>query len=61
MKLNVENMTCDHCKLTIEKALTNAGFSNVAVDLGKGSVSFDGDDVNLAKKTIEDSGYKVKK
>ncbi len=61
MILNVENMTCDHCKMTVEKALTNAGFTNVAVDLGKGTVAVDGDDVAAATKIIEDSGYKVKK
>jgi len=62
MKLEVTNMTCGHCKMTIEKALNEQGFKNVEADLETKLVSFDlnGNTEELARKSIEAKGYEIK-
>ncbi|ADG83082.1 copper ion binding protein [Thermincola ferriacetica] len=62
--LNVEGMTCGHCKASVEKALSAIeGVNSVDVDLNgkKVTVSFQADKVNEAdlKKAITDQGYQV--
>mgnify|MGYP000451122293 FL=1 len=61
MKLTVTNMTCNHCKMTIEKTLQQNGFTNVDIDLDNKVVEFDlnGNTEDLAKKVIEEKGYEV--
>jgi len=60
MKLEVTNMTCNHCKMTIENALKENGFKDVKVDLVSKTVEFSGTDEILARKIITDKGYDVK-
>lgn len=58
----VNGMSCNHCKMSIEKALQGIGV-NAAVDLGekKVTVEFDPGKVNLdqIRTEIEDQGYDV--
>lgn len=63
--LNVANMTCPACSITIETALRrDAGVLATQVDTQAGTVSvrFDPDKTNEAKvaKTISDAGFPAK-
>lgn len=62
MKLEVTNMSCNHCKMTIEKTLKENGFDNVNIDLASKTVEFDlnGKTEELARTSIEAKGYEVK-
>ncbi|HLR15609.1 MAG TPA: copper chaperone CopZ [Bacillota bacterium] len=62
--LHVQGMTCGHCKMAVEGALTKlAGVSKAEVDLDAGQVaiSFDESQVNedTMKEAIEEQGYDV--
>lgn len=62
--LNVQGMTCGHCKKSVEGALKKLdGVSAAEVDLeaGKVSVTFNESKVNVdaMKEAIEDQGYDV--
>ncbi len=61
MKLTVTNMTCGHCKMTVEKALKDKGFNEVVVDLKTKSVdlNLNGKSVEEAVQAIEAKGYDV--
>ncbi|MBL3399063.1 copper chaperone CopZ [Staphylococcus pasteuri] len=63
--INVEGMSCDHCKNAVESALARInGVSAAEVNLDKGQVrvDYDEDKVQLSdmKDAIEDQGYDVK-
>lgn len=63
--IGVEGMSCNHCKMSVEKALkTLDGVENATVDLAAKTVSVDYNpsvvDGDSLKKTIEDAGYEVK-
>lgn len=63
--ISVEGMSCNHCKMSVEKALkTLNGVENATVDLAAKTVAVDFDpsavDGSSLKKTIEDAGYEVK-
>jgi copper chaperone CopZ len=62
MKLEVTNMTCGHCKMTIEKALNQNGFDKVEIDLSKRTVEVDlkGRSEQEVVDVIEAKGYDVK-
>ncbi|CDO03184.1 Copper chaperone CopZ [Oceanobacillus picturae] len=62
--LNVQGMSCGHCKMSVENALNNLnGVSEAVVKLesGKVDVSFDESKVNVEaiKDAIEEQGYDV--
>ncbi|PEY29510.1 copper-binding protein [Bacillus cereus] len=62
--LNVQGMTCNHCKMAVTNALTELeGVQNVEVHLQEGTVNVDYDDtkveVEKMKEVIEDQGYDV--
>jgi copper chaperone len=63
--INVEGMSCDHCKHSIEKALNGLdGVTSSEVSLANGNVGkveFDENQVafNDFKEAIEDQGYDV--
>lgn len=62
--LKVEGMSCNHCKMAVEKALQGLdGVSGAAVDLTAKNVkvSFDPGKVDKGKikAAIEDAGYQV--
>ncbi|HCZ0603287.1 TPA: copper chaperone CopZ [Staphylococcus aureus] len=62
--LNVEGMSCGHCKSAVESALNNIdGVTSADVNLENGQVSIQYDDSKVAvsqmKDAIEDQGYDV--
>ncbi|EEK75739.1 Copper chaperone copZ [Bacillus cereus 95/8201] len=62
--LNVQGMTCNHCKMSVTNALTELeGVQNVEVHLQEGTVNVEYDDtkvdVEKMKEVIEDQGYDV--
>jgi copper chaperone len=61
--LNVEGMSCNHCKAAVENALKQIGVNKVEVDLAakKVSASYSSDKLTLddIKKSIIDAGYEV--
>ncbi len=62
--LNVEGMTCDHCKMAVSRAVSALdGVSEVQVDLEEKSVSvrFEGSQgaLDQIKGAIEEAGYQV--
>lgn len=62
--VKVENMTCGHCKTTIEKKALEAGGKNVEVNLENKTLSFDGDEGVISKviEYINETGiYKATK
>ena len=62
MKLEVTNMTCGHCKMTIEKALKENGFNDVEINLDDRTVEVDlaGKSEELVRSVIEAKGYEIK-
>lgn len=62
--LKVNGMTCNHCKMTVEKALQALEGVSKAVaepDKDKVTVSFDAGKINeeQIKNTIQEAGYEV--
>ncbi|MFD1848868.1 copper chaperone CopZ [Oceanobacillus bengalensis] len=62
--LNVQGMSCGHCKMSVEGALNKLdGVSKAEVNLDAASVdvTFDDSKVNVAvmKEAIEEQGYDV--
>ncbi|GGK02042.1 copper chaperone CopZ [Lentibacillus kapialis] len=62
--LNVQGMSCGHCKMSVEGALNELeGVSAAEVNLeaGKVGVTFDESKVNVdaMKEAVEDQGYDV--
>jgi len=60
--INVEGMTCDHCKMSVEKAAMNLGFVKAAtVDLKQKElrVSYDGSEKELeaVRTAVREAGY----
>lgn len=63
--LNVQGMTCGHCKMSVEgalKKLDGVSVAEVNLDAGKVDVTFDESKVNVdaMKEAIEEQGYEVK-
>jgi len=60
MKLHVENMTCNHCVMKIQKSLLINGV-DAKVSLDEHAVILKSDkNVDKAKKAIKEAGYEVK-
>ena len=62
--LNVQGMTCGHCKMSVEgalKKLDGVTDAEVNLDAGQVGVTFDESKVNVAamKEAIEDQGYDI--
>ena len=62
--IKVKGMSCNHCKMTVEKALKeNKCVTGVSVDLenGEAKVVYEDclDSIDTLKKAVEDAGYKV--
>ena len=62
MKVNVTNMTCGHCEMTIRKALNENGFDKVEIDLLTKTVEVELKDKSQEQviEIIESKGYDVK-
>lgn len=62
--LNVQGMTCGHCKMSVENALNNLeGVQTAEVNLNAGNVAVTYDEAKVnqeaMKEAIEDQGYDV--
>lgn len=60
--IQIEGMTCGHCKARVEKALVALnGVTQVKVDLETNSATCEVTSVTdeMLKETVEDSGYDV--
>jgi copper chaperone len=62
--LNVEGMSCSHCKMTVEKAagsLPGVAGAQVSLQAGSLTVEYDEKKVNLAKikEAVREAGYEV--
>jgi len=62
--INVGGMTCNHCKMAVEKALkTLDGVQDASVDLDAKKVSIEYDPAGVdeagLKKAISDAGYDI--
>jgi uncharacterized membrane protein YraQ (UPF0718 family)/copper chaperone CopZ len=62
-EVGVPDMTCQHCKVTIEKKLGMIpGVKKVAVDLDRKTVGIDGDvSMDAVEEAIREAGYTPKK
>jgi copper chaperone len=63
--LNVQGMTCGHCKAAVTNALTELdGVKHVEVHLQEGTVAVEYDETKVSveqlKEAIEEQGYDVK-
>lgn len=60
-EISVPGMTCDHCKMTVEKAVKQVpGVDRVFVDLETKTVGIDGElRLDEVKKHIRDAGYDI--
>ncbi len=61
LRLKVEGMSCGHCKMAVEKAVSGVeGVSGVDVDLANKQVTVSGHfNKDSVVKAIEDVGYDV--
>jgi len=59
--LKIEGMTCNHCKMAVEKALEGvAGVTGVQVDLAKNEAVVAGSpEMEAMVKAIDEAGFKV--
>ncbi|MBM4327458.1 MAG: heavy-metal-associated domain-containing protein [Deltaproteobacteria bacterium] len=61
--VRVEGMTCRHCVMAVEKALSRVeGVKGVRVDLESGEASFREEspvEMDKIRRAIEEAGYKV--
>jgi len=58
--ISVEGMTCNHCRMTVEKNLASLeGIDEVSVDLPTGQVKIGGDQVDLGQvaERVKELGY----
>jgi len=64
MKLEIEGMSCNHCRMRVEKALKAVdGVEKVIVDLDNGTAEVSSTkeiEWNLLREVIEDAGYALK-
>jgi copper chaperone CopZ len=59
--IKIDGMTCNHCKMRVEKALKTLGFEDVKVDLDKGIATIEGlliEDKAIVE-AIDEAGYEV--
>lgn len=56
-KLDVVNIKCGGCSKRIAEKLQSLGFTNVKVSPEEQTISFEGEDVELAKRTLTKMGY----
>lgn len=58
----VEGMSCNHCKMSVEKTISQlVGVNNVEVDLGhKLAIVTGSPNDEMVKKAIEDLGFEFK-
>lgn len=60
LKIIVKGMTCSHCKMNIERSVSQlAGIKKASADVEKGEVTLTGEniDLNRVKSAVESTGY----
>ena len=57
---SVPDMSCDHCKMRISKALQSAGLGEYIIDLEKKTVAVEALDAEAPRNAIEEAGYEAK-
>lgn len=64
MKLEIDGMSCSHCRMRVEKALKAVdGIEEVIVNLDNGTAEVSSTkeiEWNLLREIIEDAGYALK-
>ena len=63
-QLDIEGMTCGHCKMAVERMIREAGIEQVEVDLASGKAQVEASEHSLEKavELINESGiYKAKR
>lgn len=63
IRINVEGMTCNHCKASVENGLSNLkGIDRVTANISSGEVILEGKDfdMQLISTAVESLGYKSK-
>jgi copper chaperone len=62
-KIKIQGMTCQHCVMSVTKALGSIpGIKNLRVDLVNGEATFENtQNVSMSniRKAVEEAGYKV--
>ena len=61
LRMKIEGMTCDHCELTVTKALTGAGATDATADFRRGEADATVDetlDTALLADAVRDAGYR---
>jgi len=58
---NIEGMSCNHCKMSVEKHLSKLNLKNVQVEIGSTKVEYDENKIDEKEivQAIERAGYKV--
>ncbi|MEG8948051.1 heavy-metal-associated domain-containing protein [Rosettibacter firmus] len=62
-EIKIDGMSCKHCIMAIEKALTKIGIEKHKVEIGTATITFDESKIKFEEieKAIEEAGYKVHK
>ncbi len=62
-KIKIQGMTCQHCVMSVTKALASIpGLKNIHVDLKQGEATYENIghiSQEVIKQAIEEAGYKV--
>ena len=56
---SVPDMTCDHCKMRIAKAMEAAGLKDYVISVEEKTVSVEAPDSETPKKIMADAGYEA--
>lgn len=61
IKLKIEGMSCSHCAMAVEKALSDVdGVRSVAVDLSGGTASVEGEAaIEMLVAAVTEEGYRA--
>jgi len=62
-EIKIEGMSCGHCVKAVNIELSKLNLESFDVKIGTVKVTFDSSKINLETifKTIEDTGYKIRK
>src|SRR5216684_3071465 len=60
-RIDLRGMTCEHCALSVEAVLEDAGATGVFVDYRRGFAEFDPEGVDLekAREFVRGAGYEL--
>ena len=61
-KIVISEMTCNHCVMSVKKALAALPLNGAVVEIGSAEVEFDENKINIVQieNAIEAAGYPVK-